>query len=613
MTEIEYFKVLGNKFVQAHILWLFKILSIHQTRKNISYGRGNPLLHLRYDVISDKYELYSNNRTEIKNLDIQRHDKYVSLLFEFFNILENYQLAWYNTISRSYLTYKKPWTLSEILNNVDTIDEYILSLPIDKHTKSIYKNLDEFNFIKNLWRKKWKNNYTLNLLYNDMGSLLNISLRIHILNKIDASLEAYRSNIFTNISNEVEIQNITGFYGVRYNLLQLFDYTFQTNFPEDWNKIEFIEKISENKINKDKYPIQALEIVINEGTSREPIQAMIFETFQNAMDVVRVNNGKTSDIKINVITDGNDVTYQISDPVGLDSKALLSLSIPFLSTKGQSQITTGEIGSGFFNIYRLAKKVTIESRSDFIIDKPVYRDGRIVDIKRYHIPNVESFEGTRITVELMSMNKEDKIYQLTEVMNNCANILPLSNSNFTLNDHQVKINKTEIYRDKYYVGYTTQDQYESYVLTKGIPFDRLANFFDENYTDDVISLMSNGLVIDLQNQSYTPVQSRTSLSMTSEQTNVFKKFLGDFTYISILEKQLKNTEYDYIPNYNSMSSFAQTYIFYTPLTTIPEKLNLQDFLLYHIYEGESNHIVFYVTINYLSNCIIFNHGINDRS
>src|SRR4029078_13674110 len=80
------------------------------------------------------------------------------------------------------------------------------------------------------------------------------------------------------------------------------------------------------------------------------------------------------------------LTLQIHDPVGIPSAGLLAISIPFLSTKTTSEIVTGEMGSGFFNVYRESSLVridTIKNGSHVIIeDIPIKRGGRVIDVSR---------------------------------------------------------------------------------------------------------------------------------------------------------------------------------------------------------------------------------------
>ena len=619
IKNIDYYKTLNTQFIMYLILFFSDIVkSLNKMKQNIGYGKDKPELTIMTKHSAKLIafmQIFMGKKNVIKNIsdndDFEKEiynlpdiDKksFISIYYSLFNLIRNEPKSSFPSFCTNILTKSKNYKLTEIINLVDDIFDYLISLILNVETyDSIYLNLEEFQLIKRLWNTRWKNPITkkylfLYIIYNSEGN----NFIIHVYNKIMNTLTQYRKNPIFNQKKIDELQrfNIVGLQGYKYTLLQLFNSVFSSSFPsiDNWTQSDNLRKIAKISIDNN---LQALEIVINEGTSREPIQSFIFETFQNAIDIIRQTQENVDNIIINIspgTSIQNEVSYQISDPIGLNSKALLSLSIPFLSTKTKSQLTTGEIGSGFFNVYRIAKRVIIESRNDFIIDKPIFKNNRIVDINRYHIPNINAFNGTRITIELLYQTndekkmREEKLYQITEITNNCLGILPLTGFKINVNHEIHLIERKEIYNDGYFIGYKVPDLYDSYVLTKDIPFDRLEKLFSPFVSEEIGMILSNGLVVNFLNDAYSPVQSRTTLSMNSKQKQVFEKFLSNFIYLALLTKQIETRNHNYINNFNSEESSSQVYSNSKLYDSYKDKIDLKSdtnlFLSTYVLDGE---------------------------
>jgi hypothetical protein len=143
------------------------------------------------------------------------------------------------------------------------------------------------------------------------------------------------------------------------------------------------------------------------------IRRLLTELVQNSMDAVRQATAKgenlsspTINVTINRLRGKPELLIGVSDPVGIPPAGIVALSIPFLSGKQASDIVTGEIGSGFFNVYREALRVLITTTRDGLttdmLDTPIIDPvtQQIVDVdrcatvKKTNLPN-----GTQILIQ----------------------------------------------------------------------------------------------------------------------------------------------------------------------------------------------------------------------
>lgn len=129
-------------------------------------------------------------------------------------------------------------------------------------------------------------------------------------------------------------------------------------------------------------PVQALQIAVNEGSSKEPVTAVLIELFQNAIDAGSANAA----ISVSVSeTPGGGAEIAVGNDGTMDAFNLLALSVPFLSTKTSGTQTVGEMGSGFFNVYRPPfDEVRVWSGQYHLTDRPVRNplDNRCIDVRR---------------------------------------------------------------------------------------------------------------------------------------------------------------------------------------------------------------------------------------
>lgn len=312
------------------------------------------------------------------------------------------------------------------------------------------------------------------------------------------------------------------------------------------NSTDFWEIINGSDAFKGQNKFQMLEIAINEGTTKEFVSAVITELVQNSVDAIRMTNNKNKNIEINFFDNNESFYIEITDYVGIPPNGLTSLSIPFLSTKGHTELATGEMGTGFFNVYRESKSVVIDTIYNgtryVIADKPIIRNGRVVDINRLCIKS-DTNESNRTKIQIRTNNlPQDKIaeylgyarYSTHRVMS----LVTLFNDiNLKVNNELIKINKNHIFTYDFYDVYISNDSTSiSYLLTNGIPYAPLTDIMS-NYNDEIRQLASNQIIINIRHGGYTPVQTRTKINMPPLQ---WRKF-NDILEFSILGRILHNS------------------------------------------------------------------------
>jgi len=332
----------------------------------------------------------------------------------------------------------------------------------------------------------------------------------------------------------------------RFSLTGLLRYVFQNPIDPD-RFLSYLPLIPNYETGTD---LQVLEIAINEGTTKPPIQAAVTETYQNSLDAIRMAG--TGNISIKINRSENMVRYRIYDPVGISETGLLSLSIPFLSTKTPSELITGEMGSGFFNVYRRAVRVVIQTGRVFFIDTPLEKNGRIVDINREaFLFDEPKIEGTLIDIY---WNFEHLAEDLTELTSYLRTVIPLSGP-YTLNDQVISIQKELLLQLGPFTMYVTNEAMPSYILTKDVPFNELVPYFQHLLPVYIQESLLTGLIMNISHGGYTPVQSRTKISLSNEKEVV--SFLQMVSYLQILRRQYDNPKEDILFGYNSKASAIQ--------------------------------------------------------
>lgn len=432
--------------------------------------------------------------------------------------------------------------------NLDLVKSYAL--------ESIQKNLKDGSSISLYdFYSMWENQ-----------SYLQADMTYSFLNKQKSAGHQWVKNFRADLVDSIKIYKapIKIKDAKSFRLSTLLNYLFAHPLPETVpknNKLtvskfqEFLDDITSQPAQQT--PLQIIEIAINEGTTKPFIDAVLTELVQNSIDVIRENSVRGEigmiDIGVEKSPPGEGVKkiyLSIKDDVGMDMKAFLYVGIPFLSTKTPSEMVTGEMGSGFFNVYRESSLVTIQTVATDGIQK-ICRDipikdhtGRVVDVEKTMIvmnrPQTKKAlkvkTGTSITIEIPVKDDFEYATVVGKISYIVKNVLgmaltsPILPFDIFFNKSLVTIPKIlcgrvghfEIYgANLQEIGASTKAVNESYLLTKGIPFAPLAPFFVDAI--DGVETMRKNMIVNITHGGYTPVQTRTRINIPEPAKADFEK------------------------------------------------------------------------------------------
>jgi hypothetical protein len=441
---------------------------------------------------------------------------------------------------------------SDILDQAKNLEEFLYLLQFMKLELFSVSVADILDF----WRTEQRNKLRIELMMQDYILSKEIEIELLIRGPLKIFIQLFNQRqIFRNIEPTPPFHS---FDGEEYYLSRYLQNAFE-------GKDEISAKPGD-------LPIQLIEIAINEGTTKGFIEAMITETFQNARDAgaktIDINTGKT----------GNLLSYSIYDNIGIPPEGIISLSIPFLSSKKASESQAGEMGSGFFNVYRNASlvhiKTTFNGFRTEIIDLPIRENERVVDVKRRIQRQYFNFQnGTTITVYFHSKNPEK---DLAKMIIFSESILPLS-SPIILNNKVFEIPSKPVsdFDSEIMTVRRSHFGFQSYLLTKGVPFAPLLNI-DLKIPEFLIPFISFNLIVNLK-KNFTPTQSRTKIRLEDDED--VRDDLLKAIYFHILELQLENPDKSVIPNWRSEGDANQI----LPEATDEEPENLSEFIWNYSY------------------------------
>jgi hypothetical protein len=368
---------------------------------------------------------------------------------------------------------------------------------------------------------------------------------------------------------------------------QLIDYIFSSEsignpmdtstLPKLYETLKIVSKHTTYTTRPNRF--QMVQIAANEGTSKPFVESVVTELVQNSFDALRTSHLAISQPAIRIgVTES---LISVGDPVGIPPHAYLSLWIPFLSSKSGSVVVTGEMGTGFYNLYRYpwCKNVIIESNDVEIIAIPILHTlpnnkKRVVDIEYVvSIPRAESSsKGTTITVNLSDgLKSEERISLAMEGYVFVNSQMSLMNSDVKITYGGNVVNNldvnlvfgSQIGMCRVY----TNSSYPSLLFTNGIPMGRLVPFLESVFGKVDNSDVETGIVVDLNKSYYTSTQSRNRLVVNSEgkHNEELKTFLTKSVYNALLQK-LGTATFDdnrtdiyesYFPNASSKASITQ--------------------------------------------------------
>ena len=331
------------------------------------------------------------------------------------------------------------------------------------------------------------------------------------------------------------------------------------------------------KFNRGNFKLQVVEIAVNEGTTKTFINSVLTELVQNSVDAVRSNDDETE--KFVDITIGEN-SISVTDYIGFSD--ILNILIPFLSSKNPNDPNvTGEMGTGFFNVYRQpwTRFIVIETckngKKYTVKATPLHENNVVYDIE-YNI-SIETGNyrnGTSITLFL---NKENNL--IPQVITD-AYIFTYSYLSF-IKSAYIRLNGSLItsnyelcfpgdlkYTDEYRsigeIKVLDSPTTESYILTNDIPFMSLENFIKSLDTPILNMMVKNfgrsSIIINLNKNVYKPTQARSKITFVKSKIDLVKNFLLNGIYIAILTLYTNNhyvNPDEIIPHTESKSNYNQ--------------------------------------------------------
>jgi len=283
--------------------------------------------------------------------------------------------------------------------------------------------------------------------------------------------------------------------------------------------------------------LQILSIAINEATTKSYVDAVITETFQNSVDAIR-GTSTPGGIDFKVVPSKKMVLYEIRDPVGMNEDQFFHLGIPFLSTKTPSELQTGEMGTGFFNIYRRASMVTVETYDGkgtplVMFDTPERdNDHRVTNINRRIFTNAKLPKGTTIRAYIPTSSRDESMSIASSMISYIESVIISSPLEIpiTLNSEVLPPFSGKLYFDAEYYQVFGGGQGPGVMCTKGIPLGHLSSFISAK--EDANDFY--GITVNLKHQGYTPVHSRSRVNISPN----IAKFIPDARFINFLAEQI---------------------------------------------------------------------------
>lgn len=361
-------------------------------------------------------------------------------------------------------------------------------------------------------------------------------------------LEILNSDLLTHTLNLPIHKDNTKY---KFDCINLINYIYEYNVGT--NTIEWFSKI-EKFVPKHSAKFQSLEIAINEGTSKTFIDAVLTELIQNSIDASRkidLQNEFFLEVKSGIIKIDSNENYGMSvkDYVGISTAGLVSILIPFLSTKSKDEITsTGEMGTGFMNVYRqpYTKKVIIKTRNPddgllyIIVATPIVENKRTINVLyEIDISNEVTDKITEITILINDMDKDNISSVLSDISIWCNRYLPYLYKKSIFNGKTMYNEKQVVYQNKYLTAFKIPDNQSSIILTNGIPYGNLYPYISGyNHTWSKY-FGASGVIIDLNKSIYTPVQSRKRVEFVSDDDFFFEDELKRAIFYKIISGFLK--------------------------------------------------------------------------
>ncbi|SNW63102.1 Histidine kinase-like ATPase [Orpheovirus IHUMI-LCC2] len=409
-----------------------------------------------------------------------------------------------------------------------------------------------------------------------------------------------------------EIEKITSI-PIQTKLQNIIAKIFKFNVGPKENYFDVISDANNYTLDR---KLQLIEVTVNENTTKSPLEASLTELIQNSVDAINNTPSSNKRIDINVSRDPSlpILNVIVHDDVGIPDSSMLSLSVPFVSSK-TGDTSVGQIGTGFFNVYRDTHVVTIDTYKDgirtTIIDIPIRDEfNRVIDIsKTIFRQKSKEGNGTNIILSIKYNNERDRNIDEGHVSYICKTIISktLSPPDIYLNNILLTSSYSPLLKYQSLDFLTKTEEYESYVLTRGIPYTKLSWFYPNFnihsafYDSAVSEVLNKNLCINFI-ENFTPASNRTSLTIDNKYIDNIRKSIQNGIYLSVLWKisqhLVKNPNY-FIPNYTSIHGRQTGFVIMTDFSRI---VNISTFMVN--YQPED-----YVNGNWIKYKSIA-HGIN---
>lgn len=518
--KIKYFSklylLISNSSPQNRVYGSENFFEFKEMGTLITYNNQFNYVHNRIRPIpNDMINLFIHINSKLLDLYIKMDEVLYFHLYKFYNKMDFIFYFKYNYDYTRYVTSKVDFEMALIIltciymyefgkkkmklpvNALDyIINETILRIPWD--TKTLIAN--DFNEHKLIYH------------YKIIEVVLNLSYFINRIGKYE--------NRILNIKHSVLLSN-------------MIDYVIRNDIIVD--NLDWIYKIETNKINQDS---NIIHIACNTGTTKDIIPAIMTELIQNSRDAILVGGS----IELKLTYDGLNTVLTVHDDTGIPFKAFPSLLIPFLSSKKPGRNTVGQMGTGFFNVYRqpicekviITTKVPGENETVCIEGTPVIENETVIDIN-YRVCTIESVQkGTDIDVFLRGNMTLEVFKFMNEVISTITDV--------PIYFEMTKINKLISYvvsLENYTIQIVNENMYiPSVIQVKGIPVIGINEVIDK--TKHYINInVANNIIVNLSFE-ILPTQGRNKLIIPDKRTSDYiQKIIADADYIYTLYNIVK--------------------------------------------------------------------------
>lgn len=474
--------------------------------------------------------------------------------------------------------------LNEIINfiiNIHPIYSYYFSLIYhDWYSDFERKRVDLLSLLNYVYYEL-SNRYSIATLLEAPSQIFQVDILEsengirNILNTLNTSLEIYKELTLgtlrkfqvPEINNQVYITEFKG--------SQLLNFLFQNNV--DFNTVNWVFLISNYPSMSSDFKIY--EIAINDGTTNSFAKSIITELLQNSIDATRLNRSDGNFINLGIEEFDGKGIISMKDDIGIPLPGIISILIPFLSTKvSQSELVTGEMGTGFMNVFRQPYTRAVEiyttdpnNHHFFNLSiTPIIVDSRVSDISVVFRISQKSWEkkGTLVAIQLNEMEQMKQSSILSEATVFARNNFGISSEctkiPIQINGLEQKLDLIQIFDNEFATAYLTRTEdvkTPSILLTNGIPFAELENISKmlwENRFNWLTYVYPFGIYLNLKKNNYKPVQSRKDIIMDEKDKDILKALINLICVIRILQRTADGKIDDYfLPGLSYSGSMDQ--------------------------------------------------------